>query len=93
MIRCDGIDLARCPSDRRAWRFGDEDRCDAWGGFQAQAMRDLGVTEWTENVDPAAEVLFVRWREAATWCAEAAAQACAANVCSREPAPSDGGGL
>jgi hypothetical protein len=85
MIRCDGIDLAHCPAYRANWRLGDEDRCDPWGGFQEQAMRDLGVTEWTEDVDPAAKVLFVRWREAAAWCTEAVARACAADVCSRVP--------
>jgi hypothetical protein len=68
VARCDAPDFSRCPSGRGDWRFGDVDRCDVWAGFQAQAMRDLGVTEWTPDVDPATEVLYVRWRSEVPTC-------------------------
>lgn len=61
-MRCDAPEpVALCPAYRADWRWGEVDRCDSWEGFRVQAMRDLGVTEWTPDVDPAAEVLFVRW--------------------------------
>lgn len=70
-VRCDAPDFSVCGDYRANWRWGEVDRCDSWAGFQAQAMRDLGVTEWTPDVDPATEALYVRWLDAATTCAPA----------------------
>ena len=81
-VRCDAPDFSRCPAPPERWRFvGDDDRCDSWGGFRAQAERDLGVDEWTPDVDPRAEVLFVRWRDGAPRCVRDAGTTCVVVVC------------
>ena len=82
MIRCDAPDFSLCPGSRGRWyaNAGPE-FCDSWGGFLAQAMRDLGVDEWTPDVDPAAEEMHARWWESAALCAGDAPARCVVEAC------------